>query len=74
MVFPNPSKGMIHINGNHLEGAKLVLYDLLGKELMTINTLKANENILYTEQIGSGIYVLQIETRKGLLSKKISIE
>jgi len=74
MVFPNPSKGMIHINGNHLEGAKLVLYDLLGKVLMTINTLKANENILYTEQIGSGIYVLQIETRKGLLSKKISIE
>jgi hypothetical protein len=74
MVFPNPSKGMIHINGNHLEGAKLVLYDLLGKELMTINTLKANENILYTEQIGSGIYVLQIETHKGLLSKKISIE
>ena len=74
MVFPNPSKGMIHINGNHLEGAKLVLYDLLGKVLMTINTLKANENILYTEQIGSGIYVLQIETHKGLLSKKISIE
>ena len=74
MVFPNPSKGEIHINGNYLEGSKVFIYDLLGKELMQIASLKGNENSIDTHTIGSGMYLLHIETQKGTISKKISIE
>jgi hypothetical protein len=74
MVYPNPSRGEIHITGNYLNGATATIYDLLGKELMHISKLKESENSIQTGLLGSGMYVLKIETSKGTLSKKISVE
>lgn len=74
MVFPNPSRGELHINGNYLEGARVIIYDLLGKEIMKVSELKNSENTVNTQVLQSGIYLLKIETTKGSMSKKISIE
>ncbi|MDP3929400.1 MAG: LamG-like jellyroll fold domain-containing protein [Bacteroidota bacterium] len=74
MIFPNPSRGEIHITGNYLEGASARIINLLGQEVMQINHLKDQENTIQTKDLGSGIYIIKIETSKGSMSKKISVE
>jgi len=68
-IYPNPTSSIVNIklsNGNLI--TKAVLFDINGKQVFTI--------INHLEQIDlsnfqNGIYLLQLETEKGSISKKI---
>ncbi len=71
-VYPNPSSGVFNIDSDtrikHVQ-----LYDLSGK-LIYQNTLNALKNILDLSHLSSGLYVLNIQTEKGIKSVKIKID
>ncbi|MFT7626948.1 MAG: polyhydroxybutyrate depolymerase [Ulvibacter sp.] len=68
LVFPNPTINLIHIESStEVELQEVILYNTLG---MPIKGKFINESIDITD-LNTGIYLLNIKTSKGIITKKI---
>jgi hypothetical protein len=68
-LFPNPVNNELTIKANAIEIQQAILYDILGKSIKQINV--ENEKIDLS-LLNKGIYILKLETDKGVLVKKIT--
>ena len=74
-VFPNPSNNYLDIklSPNWDSKINIKLYDISGKVL--INNFYETTNIRFkTEFLSNGIYFIDIEDSRNLVTKKISIK
>ena len=69
-VYPNPTSDVINISSN-LSITSLELFNILGKKVMQSESVT---NRLVVSELPSGIYLLNINTEKGNLTKKVIIE
>ncbi|MFT7072338.1 MAG: polyhydroxybutyrate depolymerase [Patiriisocius sp.] len=68
LVFPNPTSNLLHIESSaEVELQEVILYNTLG---ITINAKFINESIDISN-LDTGIYLLNIKTSKGNLTKKV---
>jgi len=67
-VYPNPSAGVFNISTEN--NARVEVRDLLGKLIYTTNANAENTTIDITNY-QAGIYMLNITTEKGLVTKKL---
>lgn len=65
-IYPNPVKNYLNINVKNINFKNLDVYTLLGKKV-----LKSNQTQVDLSSLSKGIYLLKINTEKGILSKKI---
>jgi O-glycosyl hydrolase len=69
-VYPNPVVDQVSISSNsHV--SKVVLYDILGKEIQQQNGNGATSVQLGMSALPKGVYVLNVETEGGGVSRKI---
>jgi alpha-tubulin suppressor-like RCC1 family protein len=67
-IYPNPSTGIFTIS---LEvDADVIVHDLLGKVIYA-NKVKAGNNTIDISNYQSGMYLLQVETENGSVTKKL---
>lgn len=70
-LYPNPTNSILYIEiPQNLLGQKLVLTNALGQvlEAKVIDTTLVNYNL---EEIPNGFYFIQVQTKNGIISKKI---
>lgn len=68
-IYPNPAKDIVHINlPADTQVYKSGLFDMTGK---MINNIHLIDNTLNISSLPEGIYLLKIETSKGVLTRKI---
>lgn len=61
-VYPNPSKGLFHLNVNeHFINSTLEVYDILGKSIKR-ETIRAIETTLDLRSFNKGVYVLKVNS------------
>lgn len=75
-VFPNPSTGIVNIR-SEVKGStisSLRLLDLNGRAVRTISGLKVVEFSMDNQGLAPGMYLLNVQTTKGAITKKIVIE
>jgi surface protein len=66
-IYPNPTSGMVYIEGNF---TRLKVYDLLGKRL--INKFITNpKHVIDLRHLENGVYILQLSDGVKLSTKKI---
>ncbi len=65
VVSPNPSAGAFNISFSDLSGGELILFDVLGKVVLTQSIEAGTENVLIGEQLVSGAYLLKISGVSG---------
>jgi len=76
-AYPNPNKGSFYIDvpvvGNN---AKLELYDMTGKLIMSKTFNGSNEQRMFIDEksISAGVYLLKVSGKNKSLDTKISIE
>jgi len=70
-IYPNPSNGVFTISIQ--EDANVSVHDLLGKVTYT-SKVKVGNNIIDISNYQSGIYLLNVKTEKGSVTKKMIIE
>lgn len=71
-MFPNPVLDHVSIaNNNNMQISTYAVVDLNGRTLVT-KKYDANSNLIDLTNLKKGIYFIQLETEKGILSKKIS--
>ena len=70
-IFPNPSVNVLNINaGVEISNAKI--YNIAGRLVFETNAASNNLSI-NTSEMPSGLYLLSISTKQGVITRKISI-
>jgi hypothetical protein len=70
VVFPNPASNSITIETTEIQITAITLYDMSGRLLLYEKTT-ASRNTLALENLASGIYLLQVVTEQGTITRKI---
>lgn len=69
VVYPNPTSGLLHIQGE-MQIDTLVVYDLLGREVL-INAPKANTAQMDLGELNAGVYFVSITSEGKRTVRKI---
>ena len=70
LVYPNPTSGILYLD-QLPQITSLRLVSLMGQEVFELSPV---ENFIDLKQYAAGIYLLQIETDKGRVNKKVVIK
>jgi len=76
ITYPNPAKDFVNIDMNGFKGQlnKISLMNIQGLELFTLPEKNINGNMrIPLHNLSEGIYILQLHTDQGTISKKIMI-
>lgn len=74
LVYPNPvtDKLLIHFNGrNEIKGYKV--FDQMGSFITGNNEVNAQSTVINTASYPSGIYMVQLVTTQGTITKKVMV-
>jgi hypothetical protein len=70
-IYPNPAKEYINI-ATPLTIKKITIYNMLGARVMTRN-INASECRIDCSSLPEGLYLISIETEKGMVAKRVTI-
>ena len=71
-VYPNPSSGIINVNIGQIENVQVNVHNILGESIYQHSITSSIFEINLSEQ-PAGVYVIKINTKKGLFIKNIVI-
>ncbi|MEO5570691.1 MAG: PQQ-dependent sugar dehydrogenase [Bacteroidia bacterium] len=72
-IYPTPSKDNFNMElSKELSTSLVKLYDFSGKLTLTSLVYPGN-NVISTEELSSGVYMISIESAKGIIRKKIQV-
>jgi len=72
-IFPNPTPNTINMTISDLQAHHAILYNTVGQRVLARQIVSTNTQI-DVSQLPSGVYLLSIQTDKGIHSQKIIIE
>jgi hypothetical protein len=72
-IFPNPSNNNFNIKSENLTLKSLKIYSILGTEVFSNQQLTQNISI-DIPHFPKGLYLLKIETERGIVTKKLIVE
>jgi len=68
LIYPNPSRGLFHINAIDLKVERVEVRDLTGRLV-----LQSHEQSIDLSRESAGIYILKVQTSKGIKTRRISL-
>jgi hypothetical protein len=69
-VYPNPTTGLVRINGIAETGAIIQIFDMNGKLLQTVTDYQAMQNLDLSELEGN-MFILQISSESKTAQKRV---
>ncbi|MGM0479751.1 MAG: endonuclease [Bacteroidota bacterium] len=72
-VYPNPSKDVIYIQVNGFEVDRVIMQDMMGREVAR-HTSDKKYAILDVSGHPAGSYLLKVETEQGVVTKKVMVQ
>jgi thiol-disulfide isomerase/thioredoxin len=73
-VYPNPTNGQVNIQSeNGVEVQAVEVYSLEGKLLLSKTMSNRSDNRFDASHLSNGLYILNIKTEEGIVSKQLSI-
>ena len=69
-IYPNPTNGIMTISLPKAEVFDLVIYDIMGKLILSENKL-SQTYIIPDNTLVNGSYILKLSHAKGVIAKKI---
>lgn len=69
LIYPNPVSSIINVDLGDSIASKVILFDMNGRVMQTENIV--NSSGIEISNLANGMYLMQITTDKGVVSKKI---
>jgi hypothetical protein len=71
-LYPNPFIHRITLKGVILKNSEIALFNLLGQDFSALISVRSegNNTIIYTSNLGKGMYILQTKTFSSIISKE----
>lgn len=73
-IFPNPASDQLYISGLAPGIREIKILNMLGTELLTINTGQSPNRMIDISELPPGIYLIYIKTRNQVITKKVVVE
>jgi hypothetical protein len=76
-IYPNPAKNVITVSSNNTNESiqSIAIYDVLGKTVLNRKGLNVSQEILYLDELLTGVYTIEIiSNSKNISRKKLIIE
>jgi hypothetical protein len=70
-IFPNPTNEQLTIKNEQLQMKRVILVDMLGKNVIDIYINQVYETTINTANIPAGLYQVRIETEQGTYTSKV---
>lgn len=71
-VFPNPANDLFFIASQKIDIERVRIFSATG-ELKTVKTKTGSNLEFFTKELASGIYFIEIQTREGIVTKKLNV-
>jgi len=72
-IFPNPTSNTINMTINDLQAQTVTLYNTVGQRVYALQIAAADTQI-DVRHLPSGVYLLSVQTEKGIYNQKIIVE
>ena len=72
-VYPNPNNGSFTVE-NSVDIVKLTITDVHGKIVQSINEINLNKVDVDLTDLEKGMYMINIETKKGTLTESVIVQ
>lgn len=73
LMYPNPSKGQVHLSVNCESAFQVLVTDMLGKEVYRATCTK-NQQLIDLEHLGKGTLILEVLTPKGTIQRRLTLD
>ena len=73
IIYPNPTKGIMRISLPDNEVFDLIIYDIMGKLILSENKISQNY-IIVDKTLLNGTYILNLSHVKGVITRRIVIQ
>ncbi len=74
-VYPNPAKDILNVSFESTTGADVALTDLVGNTVFsTVANTGENKILLNTSSLTTGMYILNVSTENGKVSRKVTVK
>ena len=75
VFYANTSEHLVLINPNTENIKSMLLYNMIGQQIQTFNSVEIANHSEYTiKNLSTGTYIIKLETDKGNLSKKVLVK
>jgi photosystem II stability/assembly factor-like uncharacterized protein len=71
IIFPNPTNEQLRIANNKIQFNRVILIDVLGKEVINVLNENVNETTINMKMLPDGIYLIKIVTNTGVFTSKV---
>jgi len=71
VIYPNPTTGKLQITSNELQIDNVEIFDIYGKKLLEQKAEGRKQKEIDVTDFSSGIYFIKIQTKLGMIVKKI---
>ncbi|MCI4670924.1 MAG: T9SS type A sorting domain-containing protein [Bacteroidia bacterium] len=68
LLYPNPTRGLFQVNGLNVDIEQVRVFDITGREV-----LRTDQQLIDLSGEKEGVYLVQIQSNKGLSVKRISL-
>ena len=72
-LFPNPAKTQVNLLSSVII-TRVDLFDLLGKQIGSMEGSNSNKQIISVSQLTKGVYFVKVSSNSGTVFKKLVIE
>jgi hypothetical protein len=71
-VYPNPANDYVKVNMDNTKAPinSLVVYDIMGREVINLNSVNAHNYTINTSGFNPGIYIMNVRTSNGATATK----
>jgi hypothetical protein len=70
-IFPNPTNGEFKVQSSKFEVLRIEIFDVMGREVQSSETLNTKHETLNISYLPAGIYFVRIQTDKGVITRKV---
>jgi M6 family metalloprotease-like protein len=70
-IYPNPTTGELQVTSNELQVTNIEIFDVFGKNVSSHHLIPSSSHQIDISHLASGIYMIAIQTDKGIIHKKV---
>ncbi len=72
-TYPNPAKGVLNISLGTLKAEQISIINMMGQTVYALTSPENNKLTIGTDNFPTGVYLLSIRTKGGVITKRISV-